>query len=154
MTCTLRYLHLLALIVWIGGIIFLSFVIAPLAFHSMPTTHLAGIIVGGSLRVLHTIGLICAAVLIATTLLLSHGKHLRWILAIAAVMFALTAWSQYRILPRMDAARDANGGDIPVGCTTQPCRTFQRLHHRSVHAEVLVLLGGLTLTGFLSSRED
>jgi len=41
----LRYLMLLSLIVWIGGLIFFAFVLAPTAFHVLPSTQLAGNVV-------------------------------------------------------------------------------------------------------------
>ena len=37
---------------------FFAFVVAPVAFHSLASAHEAGIVVGGTLRVLHWIGLI------------------------------------------------------------------------------------------------
>ena len=42
----LRYLMLLSLVAWIGGLIFFAFVLAPTAFQVLPTTHLAGNVVG------------------------------------------------------------------------------------------------------------
>src|SRR5579863_3311223 len=38
----LRFLMLLSLIVWIGGLILFAFVVAPTAFALLPTRHLAG----------------------------------------------------------------------------------------------------------------
>jgi uncharacterized membrane protein len=49
-----RFLMLLSLIVWIGGIIFFS-VLAPVSFSVLPTRHLAGAIVGSMLSKLHWI---------------------------------------------------------------------------------------------------
>ena len=49
----LRFLMFLSLTVWIGGIIFLSFVEAPTAFHVLPSRHMAGTIVVHSLGILH-----------------------------------------------------------------------------------------------------
>ena len=51
----LRFLMLLSLVVWLGGVIFLAFVLAPTAFSPglLPTRHLAGSIVGRSLDLLH-----------------------------------------------------------------------------------------------------
>ena len=45
----LRFLMFLSLTVWIGGIIFLSFVEAPTAFSVIPSRHMAGTVVGHSL---------------------------------------------------------------------------------------------------------
>ena len=51
----LRFLILLSLVVWLGGIIFLAFVEAPTVFSPglLPTRHVAGSIVGRSLELLH-----------------------------------------------------------------------------------------------------
>ena len=53
----LRYLMLLSLIAWIGGLIFFAFVLAPTAFQVLPNTHLAGNVVGRALGTLHWSGL-------------------------------------------------------------------------------------------------
>ena len=49
----LRFLMLLSLVVWIGGLIFFAFVLAPTAFSVLPTSHLAGNVVGRALGKLH-----------------------------------------------------------------------------------------------------
>src|SRR5262249_9127379 len=54
----LRFLMLLALIVWIGGIIFFAFVEAPTLFAILPTTRMAGDVVSASLAKLHWMGLV------------------------------------------------------------------------------------------------
>ena len=53
----LRFLMLLSLVVWIGGLIFFAFVLAPTAFTVLPTTHLAGNVVGRALSKLHWIAI-------------------------------------------------------------------------------------------------
>ena len=52
----LRALILLALIAWIGGIIFFAFVLAPTVFRVLPVA-LAGNVVSPSLGILHWIGI-------------------------------------------------------------------------------------------------
>ena len=52
----LRYLMLLSLVVWLGGLIFFSFVLAPTVFTVLPTRHLAGNVVSRSLTALHWMG--------------------------------------------------------------------------------------------------
>ena len=49
---------LLALITWIGGIIFFSFVLAPTVFTVLPTTKLAGDVVSVSLSKMHWMALV------------------------------------------------------------------------------------------------
>ena len=47
----LRFLMLLSLVFWIGGLIFFAFVLAPTAFTVLlPSTHLAGNVVGRALK--------------------------------------------------------------------------------------------------------
>ena len=49
----LRFLMMLSLVVWIGGLVFFAFVLAPTAFQVLPNTHLAGNVVGRALGKLH-----------------------------------------------------------------------------------------------------
>src|SRR5215813_11109371 len=64
----LRTLMLLALIVWIGGIIFFAFVVAPTLFTVLPTTQMAGDVVSVSLNRLHYIGLVAGVVFLICSL--------------------------------------------------------------------------------------
>ena len=70
MPTIIRLLRLLAIIVWVGGIIFFAFVLAPVAFSLLPSPHVAGIVAGGTLRVLDILGLCCGGIFwIATAIL-------------------------------------------------------------------------------------
>jgi len=150
---TARFARLLALVVWIGGLIFFAFVMAPIAFHVLPTPHLAGPVVGAALRTLHRMGMVCALVIIVITLALEWTRRTFPICLIALAMLALTAWSQYGIIPRMEAVRAALG-EVDSAPRDNPARLrFERLHRRSEHAEGVVLLGGLALT-MLIARSD
>ena len=149
MKIALRTLRLLALIVWVGALTFFG-VVAYVAFTHLPSQHDAGLVVGGCLRILHTIGLVCGAVLIATSLGLARTRRTILFAAIATAMMALTAYSQYSILPRMDADRAEAGGEIARECQSAPCNDFNRLHVRSVNVEKSVLVGGLALTVLLA----
>ena len=56
----LRFVMVLSLVVWIGGLIFFAFVLAPTAFtipDVLPNTHLAGNVVGRALGKLHWIAI-------------------------------------------------------------------------------------------------
>src|SRR5712691_11078990 len=67
----LRFLMLLSLVVWVGGIVFLSFVEAPTAFRVAPTRHMAGSVVGASLSTLHWIGLFSGVIFLGSSMLYS-----------------------------------------------------------------------------------
>jgi hypothetical protein len=151
----LRFLMLLSLIVWLGGLIFFP-VVAQTAFSVLPTRHLAASVVGRSLGILHWMGMISGLVFLASSLLYSrwsegtaHGFAARNLLV--CLMLALTLISQFGIIPRMDTLR-ASMGEIDSVLADNPARLqFDALHHWSTRVESGVLLLGL-LVAYLSSR--
>ena len=142
---------LLSLVLWIGGLIFFAFVLAPTTFQVlMPNTHLAGNIVGRALGKLHWIAIISGIVFLVTSLLNSrltdgtvHLFALRHILI--CLMLALTLFSQFWVIPRMDALR-ASVGDFASVPLDNPARMqFDALHVWSTRVEGAVLLLGLVV---------
>lgn len=141
---------LLALVVWIGGIIFLAFVEAPTAFTPglLPTRHMAGSIVGRSLDLLHSMAIVSGIVFLFASMLycrMTAGSArplaLRHLLIV--LMLALTLISQFAISPRMHAQR-AEAGVIDSLAPDNPVRAeFDRLHVWSENFEGAVLLIGL-----------
>src|ERR1700688_3652186 len=110
----LRFLMLLSLVCWIGGLIFFAFVLAPTAFSVLPTTHLAGNVVGRALGKLHWIAIFSGIVYLVSSLLYSrftdgtaHVLAVRHVLL--CLMLALTLISQFGIIPRMDTLRASLG---------------------------------------------
>jgi uncharacterized membrane protein len=94
----LRFIMVLSLVVWIGGLIFFAFVLAPTAFTVLPDTHLAGNVVGRALGKLHWIAIVSAVVFLISSLLYSrftigtaHVFAIRNVLIV--VMLALTLFS-------------------------------------------------------------
>jgi uncharacterized membrane protein len=146
----LRYLMLLSLIVWIGGLIFFAFVLAPTAFHVLPNTHLAGNVVGRALGKLHWIAVISGVVFLASSMLYSrllngmpHVFAMRHVLL--CLMLALTLLSQFWIIPRMDTLR-AQVGDFASVTVDNTARVqFDALHVWSTRVESAVLLLGLVV---------
>jgi uncharacterized membrane protein len=152
----LRFLMLLSLVCWIGGLIFFAFVLAPTAFTVLPTTHLAGNVVGRSLGKLHWIAIISGIVYLISSLLYSrftdgtaHAFAVRHLLL--CLMLALTLISQFWIIPRMDVLRAqvADFGAVPLD---NPERVqFDALHVWSTRVEGAVLLLGLVVV-YLTAR--
>jgi uncharacterized membrane protein len=144
----LRFLMLLSLVVWIGGLIFFAFVLAPTAFQVLPNTHLAGNVVGRALGKLHWLAIVSAIVFLACSLLYSyltngtaHVFATRHILI--CLMLALTLFSQFWIIPRMDTLR-ASVADFSTVPVDNPARVqFDSLHVWSTRVEGAVLLLGL-----------
>jgi len=160
MQTLLRAVRLFAMVAWVGGLGFFAFVVAPVAFHSLSSAHEAGVVVGGTLRVLHWIGLVGGAVFyVATGLLwLRAGVSARMEFAIemvfAGLMMAATYYSQFRILPAMEVDRALAGGVVesaPVGNAGRV--DFERLHILSERLEGFVFFCGLGVV-FVLSRES
>ncbi len=144
----LRFVMVLSLVVWIGGLIFFAFVLAPTAFQVLPSTHLAGNLVGRSLNQLHWIAIVSGVVYLISSLLYSrltdgtaHVFALRHLLL--CLMLSLTLLSQFWIIPRMDRLR-AQVGDFASVTLDNPLRMqFDALHVWSTRVESAVLLLGL-----------
>lgn len=147
---------LLSLVCWIGGLIFFAFVLAPTAFSVLPTTHLAGNVVGRALGKLHWIAIISGIVYLISSLLYSRftdgtahvfaARHL-----LLCLMLALTLISQFGIIPRMDTLRN-QVGDFASVTLDNPARVqFDALHVWSTRVESAVLLLGLVVV-YLTAR--
>jgi uncharacterized membrane protein len=146
----LRFLMLLSLVCWIGGLIFFAFVLAPTAFTVLPTSHLAGNVVGRALGKLHWIGIISGIVYLVSSLLYSRmvdgtahvfaARHM-----LLCLMLALTLISQFGIIPRMDVLR-ASLGEVSAAPIDNPERVqFDALHVWSTRVEGAVLLLGFVV---------
>jgi hypothetical protein len=122
----------------------------------LPTTHLAGNVVGRSLGKLHWIGIISGIVYLTSSLLYSrftdgtaHLFAFRHILL--CLMLALTLISQFGIIPRMDVLR-ASLGEVSAVPIDNPQRMqFDALHVWSTRIEGAVLLLGLVVV-YLTAR--
>jgi hypothetical protein len=154
----LRALIALSIVIWLGGLLFFPIVAAE-AFMHLPDTHTAGTIVGSCLRILHQEGLFAGVLLVvlfvaASVMGVYPRQVLRAPLAMVVVMLALTAYSQFSIIPRMEAYRIAAGGAIDAVPPSDPNREgFNRLHNQSTHVEEGVMLAGLALVALLARAE-
>lgn len=146
---------LLSLIVWLGGLIFFP-VVAQTAFSVVPTRHLAGLVVGRSLGILHWMGIISGFLFLVSSILYSrlstgapHVFASRNILI--CLMLALTLISQFGIIPRMDTIRASIGEIDSVSADNPASLQFDALHQWSTRVEGSVLLLGLALV-YLTAR--
>ena len=150
MTTVLRILRLIAISTWVGSLIFFGFV-AKVAFSALPDAHSAGVVVRGTLISLHHLGLVAGMIYFFITLGLlatqgdTHPARAAE-LALIIAMLGLTLYSQYSILPRMEADRASLGGDGATSPTDAPAHIhFDRLHSLSVKVEGAILIEGLLL---------
>jgi hypothetical protein len=151
----LRFLMLLSLVVWVGGLIFFP-VVAQTAFSVLPAPHLAGSVVRNALIELHWMGIISGAVFLFSSLgydWLSAGSpqllSARNVLVV--LMLALTLISQFGVIPRMETLR-TSVEDFDSAPANDPVRiSFNALHIWSTRLEAGVLLLGLVVVGITSN---
>jgi hypothetical protein len=153
-----RFLMLLSLVVWVGGIAFFAFVLAPTVFHPgiLPSRQLAGAVVSRSLSILHWIGLGSGTVFLVTSMIgsqvlngvpnLFNARNL-----LVCAMILLTLISMFAISTRMLDLRSQMVfiDDVPHDDARRV--EFNRLHVWSTRLESTVLLLGLVVI-FLTSR--
>jgi uncharacterized membrane protein len=145
MSSLLRTVEFLALSLWLGSDVFLSFVVAPGAFRILPSRDQAGAIVGHSLWWMHFLGVTCGIVLLVARLL--RTRSFSALVAPGALcvflMIALTVVSQHAVSPRMAALRVQMGSIEATQPGSPLLAEFSRLHRISVSLESGVLLAGL-----------
>ena len=138
-----RFLMLVSLVVWVGGIIFFAFVVAPSLFTILPTRQLAGSVVTRCLGALHWIGIGCGVTFLVCSLAETHGRIASLRNGAIVGMLALTLISQVAVGGKMQRLR-ADMGEIDTVPATDARRVeFNALHQWSTRLEVLVLLLGL-----------
>jgi uncharacterized membrane protein len=150
MSAALGYVFLLSWGLWIGAIVFFSFLAAPTAFGALEVEH-----AGRFMRTLfpryYMLGLICGL------MTLISGGALMWarcwplkggaiVLSMLFGMMVIVLWARQRLLPRMNSlreeahrAREDNDDDGREEVLVR----WQRLHRLSVRLNLLVLLLGL-----------
>jgi hypothetical protein len=144
-----RFLMLLALTVWLGALIFFP-VVAQISFSVLPSAHLAGLVVRNSLIALHWMGMSAGVIFMACSLIenrfaCGYFCAFRPTHLLVFLMIILTAVSQFRIIPRMDALRAA-AGEIASLPMSNPLRMqFDSLHAWSTRIEGTVLVLGLVV---------
>jgi uncharacterized protein DUF4149 len=155
MTSILRTVEFLALSLWLGSDVFLSFVVAPGAFRVLaPNRDQAGAVVGFSLTRMHLGGIALGVVFLFVRLVRTRNLgSLGTPAALCVVlMIVLTAISQYTVSAKMAVLR-VQMGSIQTTAEGSPLLAeFSRLHSISVSLESGVLLAGIAAM-YLMVRE-
>jgi hypothetical protein len=145
----LRFLMLLSLVVWLGGLILFA-VVAQTAFAVLPTRQLAGSLVSATLPKLHWMGIISGVVFLFASMLYArlsqgstHPLAARHILLY--LMLLLTIISQFGVLPKMAALRASMGEIDSVPLTDSARVAFDGLHVWSTRLDQGVLILGLVV---------
>jgi hypothetical protein len=154
----LRFLILLSLAIWLGALIFFPFV-AQTSFTVLPSPHLAGRVVRKSLIELHWMGIFAGIIFLASSMIdnrLTIGRTRVFALShiFIVLMLALTAISQFWIIPRMDVLR-ITVGEISALPASNPIRAqFDSLHAWSTRIEMTVLLLGVIVLYSVARRSS
>jgi len=159
----LRYAYVLALAIWLGGMVVLGAVVAPVTFQvlqaSDPTLGrlLAGAAFGAILARFHFVAYGCGAILLLTLAAMALlGPRPRGVAARSAIIIAMLGVSTYSgrwVLAEIGAIQQSVG-ELPSNLpATDPRRIrFDELHQRSTGLMMLNLAGAIALV-FWEARE-
>ncbi|HEY8535902.1 MAG TPA: DUF4149 domain-containing protein [Vicinamibacterales bacterium] len=159
----LRYVYVLALVVWLGGTVTIGGVVAPAAFAALEAHDPAGgrtaaaVVVGEVLRRFRVVSWIALPALLVTLIAMKlvgprpPGFGVR--VAIVSVLIALSLISGLYIDPEIAALRRAAGVPMQELDAADPRRVrFNTLHGLSTALMTAGALGGLVLC-FWETRE-
>lgn len=168
----IQFIHLLALSIWVGGIVGIGLIVAPTLFRKIKSRRTAGELMGEILRKFDLLSLFCIAALIITGII----KYWTWenltpwnltrylaILVMSGgglystliVSPKLRGWMAYQSAPKVaaysrEAALHPSGGLALSNAAVQvieteenPVPDFNRLHHLSVRLMTLNLICGV-----------
>jgi len=136
----LNLVILLAMVIWIGSIVFFSFIVAPILFRVLSPAD-AGKVVRAVFPRYYLVGIVCGLMALSSFISLALW-HVGWSqimtvqLGLLGIMVVINLYARQSLTPRINAARDA--GD------TEKDR-FDRLHRQSVILNGVVLLLGLAV---------
>ena len=152
----LRYVYVLALVVWLGGIVVLGALVAPTTFEVLQTREpaagraLAGDVFGLTIARFHYVeyaaGTLLVVTLLAMRLLGPRPAAFAARTGIAAAMLAAALYSGLVVLRRIDAVQQEAGGlasRLPASDARRA--RFDELHQLSTRLMLLTMAGALVL---------
>jgi len=147
----IRFFHLLSLVIWLGGMIFFSFIAAPSIFKILPR-ETAGDVVGDIFPKYWVVGYVCSITALITVIALSvQGRAYPW--ARIILLFVMSGLTFYSGLVVGSKARDVKAH---IRTIEDPSRKealrlqFKALHKRSTILNGLILILGLIVIFFTS----
>ena len=147
----IRFFHLLSLVVWLGGMIFFSFIAAPSIFKVLPR-ETAGDVVGDIFPKYWAVGYVCSITAIITVIALSvQGRAYPW--ARIILLFVMSGLTFYSGLVVGAKARDVKAQIRIIEDPSQKEALrlqFKALHKRSTILNGLILILGLIVIFFTS----
>jgi hypothetical protein len=138
-----KVLFQLTLGLWVGAIVFVSFVVAPAVFRAVPN-QTAGTVMGQIFPLYYGFTIVMGIIALGSALLLrgktSGARAWKAVVVMLAVMLAATAYAGAVVSPRTRVLRPALHRE-PVDPRMR--EEFDALHRRAVQLNGLVLLLGL-----------
>jgi hypothetical protein len=161
----LRYAYLLALVLWLGGMVVLGWLAAPAVFGVLQASsgvagrELAGAVFGDILRRFHPLAYACGVVMLAALSAMAalgpRPARFGLRVAIVAIMLAIALVSGLGISRRIDTLRRQIGGPVAALDAADPRRVeFGRLHGLSTLLLLVNVAGGLTLLYWEARAHD
>lgn len=152
----LRYAAVLALVVWVGGLVALGGVVAPSIFDVIAARQIAegrvlsGALFGEMLARFTVVSYLCGSLvllsLIARRILGPRPHRFAWRAGLGAVMLAVTAYGSFGVAGRIATLQREIGVAPSALPEADPRRIeFGRLHGISTALQLVPLLGGLVL---------
>ncbi len=151
-----RYVALLALVVWVGGMFVLGLLVAPATFGVLQASDpqsgrvLAGAAFGEMLRRFHLLAYVCGGVILLALLVMKfagpppHAFLPR--IAIVAVMLVIAVYSGVPVAREIARIQSQVSGPVNQLAATDPVRMrFDRLHGRSTMLMTVNMAFGLVL---------
>jgi uncharacterized membrane protein len=146
MNVVLRFIYLLAIALWVGGMAFFSFIAAPSIFKVLPREE-AGQVVTEIFPKYYWQGIICGAIALVTSVALGVRERWNILLIVRTIMIAVMLvgilYSVVILQPKIQAVK-AQVTSFDSLSPTDPLRLeFGRLHGRSFSVNAAVLLLGV-----------
>jgi len=148
------FIYIFAL--WLGGLVTIGYVVAPVLFATLHDTQVAGMIAGQLFRIEGAISLVLGVALIVFANLLvkrgvTHYRHVRWYLLAMLISAAIVA---FVLQPMMNAMREeALAQGFPV-MLSPLAASFSKLHGVSSVLYLIQTLLGLMLMWRLTKSID
>jgi hypothetical protein len=154
----LRYAYLLALVVWLGGMVVLGAIVAPSVFQVLqlrePDTGrvLAGAVFGAVLARFHLVAYVCGATILLTLILMAvlgpRPPQFAIRTVLAAIMLAIAVYSGVVVLGSVNRLQQEIGANVaPSSLSGGDARRvrFDSLHLLSTRLMMINMVGALAL---------
>jgi len=151
MISAVKYLHLLSLIVWIGSMIFFSFIGAPAIFKTLDR-HTAGDVVGVIFPKYYLVGYSCSLLALATLAYLGSRTGftppVKGGIVVLALMTGAVFYSGMVTAPKVNEVKYQIRAETDEAKAAALRKSFGKLHGISMIQNVVTLVLGLALIYF------